>query len=68
MSTQSLKIFINKIQFTFKIYKCRNNFYSFQKFIILRNKNKYINGTLKGLKIYTKDKVFKILLKNINFK
>ncbi len=54
MSTQSLDIVINKLQFTFKIYKCRNNFYSFQKFIILINKNKYINGTPKGLKIYRK--------------
>ena len=63
MSTQSLEIVINKLQFTFKIYKCCNNFYSFQKFIIIITKNKYINGTPKGLKIYTKDKVFKILLK-----
>ena len=54
MSTQSLEIVINKLQFTFKIYKCCNNFYSFQKFIIIINKNKYINGTPKGLKIYRK--------------
>ena len=59
MSTQSLEIVINKLQFTFKIYKCRNNFYSFQKSIILINKNKHINGTPKGLKIYIKDKVLK---------